>query len=414
MARRGSPELLVQLDDGRRSTGRRDLTAQRDERAAGSTSSRSRSASCGAPAKPTRPSSSGPRAGRWATRRRRSPPTGRRRAAGAGAAAAHPEHPVGTGPRRARRGRQPGREGPVQPARALRGPPAGPALGDGHGPRHPRQRAGGEDQRRDVHDATRSGRHARRGPCASSRSTATPTRSRRCARRRSSPRPRSPPPGSSPSSPTTRTPSSATASGASRPPRCRSPRSPPARSSTRPTCRCASWPTRRATGARPARPGATRGACCASTSSTRSRSWPTPRPSRRRPCSTSWSAGRGHHRRARLAYRIVDICTGDLGQSHHRSFDIEVYAPGARLARGVVGELVQRLPGPPGQHPLPARRREGHGGPPHPERLGAGRAPGVGRDRREPPPARRQRGAPRGAVAVPARPPLDPGPRVRR
>ena len=29
-----------------------------------------------------------------------------------------------------------------------------------------------------------------------------------------------------------------------------------------------------------------------------------------------------------LAHRILDICTGDLGQSHHRSFDIEVYAPG--------------------------------------------------------------------------------------
>ena len=30
-----------------------------------------------------------------------------------------------------------------------------------------------------------------------------------------------------------------------------------------------------------------------------------------------------------LPYRIIEICTGDLGQSHHRSFDIEVYAPGA-------------------------------------------------------------------------------------
>jgi seryl-tRNA synthetase len=30
-----------------------------------------------------------------------------------------------------------------------------------------------------------------------------------------------------------------------------------------------------------------------------------------------------------LPYRIVEICAGDLGQSHHRSFDIEVYAPGA-------------------------------------------------------------------------------------
>ena len=30
-----------------------------------------------------------------------------------------------------------------------------------------------------------------------------------------------------------------------------------------------------------------------------------------------------------LPYRVIEICTGDMGQSHHRSFDIEVYAPGA-------------------------------------------------------------------------------------
>lgn len=30
-----------------------------------------------------------------------------------------------------------------------------------------------------------------------------------------------------------------------------------------------------------------------------------------------------------LAHRTLEICTGDLGQSHHRSFDVEVYAPGA-------------------------------------------------------------------------------------
>ncbi len=30
-----------------------------------------------------------------------------------------------------------------------------------------------------------------------------------------------------------------------------------------------------------------------------------------------------------LAYRTLEICTGDMGQSHHRSFDVEVYAPGA-------------------------------------------------------------------------------------
>ena len=30
-----------------------------------------------------------------------------------------------------------------------------------------------------------------------------------------------------------------------------------------------------------------------------------------------------------LPYRIIEICTGDMGQSHHRSFDVEVYAPGS-------------------------------------------------------------------------------------
>ena len=29
-----------------------------------------------------------------------------------------------------------------------------------------------------------------------------------------------------------------------------------------------------------------------------------------------------------LRHRVIEICTGDLGQSHHRSIDIEVYAPG--------------------------------------------------------------------------------------
>lgn len=32
-----------------------------------------------------------------------------------------------------------------------------------------------------------------------------------------------------------------------------------------------------------------------------------------------------------LPYRVLDICTGDLGQSHARQFDLEVYAPGVDL-----------------------------------------------------------------------------------
>jgi seryl-tRNA synthetase len=33
-------------------------------------------------------------------------------------------------------------------------------------------------------------------------------------------------------------------------------------------------------------------------------------------------------RKLGLAYRVVEICTGDLGQSHARAFDLEVYSPG--------------------------------------------------------------------------------------
>ena len=36
----------------------------------------------------------------------------------------------------------------------------------------------------------------------------------------------------------------------------------------------------------------------------------------------------GIARRSASPTGCVEICTGDLGQSHHRSFDIEVYAPG--------------------------------------------------------------------------------------
>ena len=70
------------------------------------------------------------------------------------------------------------------------------------------------------------------------------------------------------------------------------------------------------------------------------------------------------------------------------------------VARGLVGELVLRLPGAPGQHPLPARRAEGHRDRPHAQRLGARRAPRARRDPRELPPARRLGDDPGGAAAV--------------
>ena len=43
-------------------------------------------------------------------------------------------------------------------------------------------------------------------------------------------------------------------------------------------------------------------------------------------------AGRGAIAGLGLPYRIIEICTGDMGQSHHRSFDIEVVRAGRRPA----------------------------------------------------------------------------------
>ena len=111
-----------------------------------------------------------------------------------------------------------------------------------------------------------------------------------------------------------------------------------------------------------------------------------------------------------LPYRIIEICTGDLGQSHHRSFDIEVYAPGvdAWLEVSSISWFSD----------YQARRaniryrplgEKGTGHRAHAQRLGPGRAPGVGGHHREQPPGRRQHRPARGAVAVPARAPGDPG-----
>ncbi len=62
-----------------------------------------------------------------------------------------------------------------------------------------------------------------------------------------------------------------------------------------------------------------------------------------------------------LPYRIIEICTGDMGQSHHRSFDIEVYAPGAtsgwRCRRSAGSATTRRAVPTSG---TAVERREGH------------------------------------------------------
>ena len=93
-----------------------------------------------------------------------------------------------------------------------------------------------------------------------------------------------------------------------------------------------------------------------------------------------------------LAYRIVDICTGDLGQAHHRSWDVEVYAPGADQWLEVssvswYSDYQARRAN------LRYRPTEGKGNPhpPHPQRLRPRRPPRLGRPPRNPPPTQRHR-----------------------
>ena len=102
-----------------------------------------------------------------------------------------------------------------------------------------------------------------------------------------------------------------------------------------------------------------------------------------------------------LAYRVLEICTGDLGQSHHRSIDIEVYAPGTAMWLEVssvswFSDYQARR----ANIRYRPSRGQGHRDRPHAERLGARGAASVGGRRRDPPPSRRLGRRSRGAVAL--------------
>ena len=124
-------------------------------------------------------------------------------------------------------------------------------------------------------------------------------------------------------------PSSATGCGRSRLPRSRSPPCTVARSSTRPRCRCGTAPRRPCFRREAGAAGKdTRGLlrvhefdktelfayCTEAQAPARS---PT---SSRGPRQCSQGLG--------LQYRVLDLCTGDLGHQNARTFDLEVYAPG--------------------------------------------------------------------------------------
>ena len=89
--------------------------------------------------------------------------------------------------------------------------------------------------------------------------------------------------------------------------------------------------TRRASVARPAPPGATPAACCGSHEFDKVELLALRRRRRAGHRLPGGHAGpqRGDpHRTSACAYRVLDLCTGDLGASAARTWDIEVYAPG--------------------------------------------------------------------------------------
>ena len=122
----------------------------------------------------------------------------------------------------------------------------------------------------------------------------------------------------------------------------------------------AAWPTRRASAARRARPAATPAGLLRvhefdkveilAYADARAGGRDARRDPRSGPRRSSRDLG------PRVPHRSTSAPATSAAR-RRRTFDIEVYAPGCRpLARGVVGVVVQRLPGPAGQRPLPARR----------------------------------------------------------
>ena len=253
--------------------------------------------------------------------------------------------------------------------------PACAALGHRHRARDPRRRAGRQDLRVDVHAVPGLGRSAPAGHGA-----AQPRSQRRRLRGAPSAHPRA-----HRHDDRHRTPPEVRGRGVPHGARrplgdphrrgARSPRCTATRCSTKPTCRCATPRTRRASAERRAPPVATRAGCSASTSSTRSSSsrWPAapsrPSPARR----TSSPAARRCSPSSASPYRVLDLCTGDLGASAARTWDIEAYAPGCDMWLEV--SSVSWF------SDYQARRAniryrptggEGHRGVPHRERLGDG------------------------------------------
>ena len=78
-----------------------------------------------------------------------------------------------------------------------------------------------------------------------------------------------------------------------------------------------------------------------------------------------------------LPYRVVLLCTGDMGFAARKTYDLEVWLPGQGNYREISScSQLRRLPGPPRADPLPPRRRAQETRlRPHPQRLRPRRRP---------------------------------------
>ena len=102
-----------------------------------------------------------------------------------------------------------------------------------------------------------------------------------------------------------------------------------------------------------------------------------------------------------LHYRVVVLCTGDMGFAAAKTYDIEVWLPGQDLYREISScSNFESLPGPAGRHPLPPPRGQRHRTGPHPERLRPGGGPHPGGHPGELPAGRRQCGHPRKTAPI--------------
>ena len=104
-----------------------------------------------------------------------------------------------------------------------------------------------------------------------------------------------------------------------------------------------------------------------------------------------------------LQYRVLDLCTGDIGNSAARTFDLEVYSPGVDMWLEVssVSWCTDYQARRANIRYRPEwRRRPGVRA--HPQRFGPGLGPDLGRHRGDRPSGRRLGGAARRARPLPA------------